>query len=107
LKRAELEIMPSLSWINLSGQLVRKLKLPKGTLFRIYPVDGRVENRDEEDHSYTFNWESDKQYWFDIIYDISRDLENEAKVIKMIDGYGRVDRLVVRKNASESQILSQ
>jgi hypothetical protein len=35
LKRAELEVMPSLSWINLSDQLVKRWRLPKGPLRRI------------------------------------------------------------------------
>jgi hypothetical protein len=56
LKQAELEVMPSLSWINLSDQLVNKWKLVKGTLLRIFLVDGRVENRDNDDHSYNFEW---------------------------------------------------
>jgi hypothetical protein len=51
LTQVELEAMPSLSWINLSDQLVKKWRLPKGTLLRIYPVTGSVENQDAEDHS--------------------------------------------------------
>jgi hypothetical protein len=62
LKQTELEVMPSLSWINLSDQLVKKPGLVKGTLLRIYPVDGRVDNQDDEDHSYTFDWVEGKQY---------------------------------------------
>jgi hypothetical protein len=49
----------------------------------------------------------EKQYWYDIAYDYSRDRNNHAKVIKMIDSFGRLDRMVIRKNASESQILNQ
>jgi hypothetical protein len=46
LKQEELEVMPSLSWISLSDQLVKKWRLPKGSLLRIYPVTGSVENQD-------------------------------------------------------------
>jgi hypothetical protein len=76
LKQEEFEILPSESWINLSDQVVKKRRLPKGTLFRIYPVTGTVENQDAEDHSYTITWEADKQYWYDIVYDISNDRNN-------------------------------
>jgi hypothetical protein len=85
LKQAELEVMPSLSWINLSDQLVKKLGLPKGTLFRIFPLDGSVDNRDEEDMSYTITWEAGKQYWFDIVCDAARDRKDLAKEVKMAD----------------------
>jgi hypothetical protein len=107
LKHAELQVMPSLSWINLSDQLVKKWDLPKGTLLRIFPVDGRVDNRDEEDHSYTFEWEEGKQYWYDIAYDPWKDAGSRTRTIKMIDRYGRVDRMVVKKNATEASIIAQ
>jgi hypothetical protein len=42
LKQEELEVAPSLSWISLSDQLVKKKGLPRGTLFRIYPVTGSI-----------------------------------------------------------------
>jgi hypothetical protein len=107
LKQIELEILPSLSWINLSDQLLRKWGLTKGTLLRIFPADGRVDNRDDEDHSYTFDWEAGKQCWFDIAYDLSKYPGDKAKLIRMIDQYGRVDRMVVKKEASDSHILAQ
>jgi hypothetical protein len=61
MKQAEISILPSESWINLSDRLVKKWKLPVGTLLRIFPVEGTVDNQDDEDHSYTINWETDKQ----------------------------------------------
>jgi hypothetical protein len=48
LKQAEIEVLPSMSWINLSDQLVKEQQLPPGTLFRIYPVTGSVDNQDSK-----------------------------------------------------------
>jgi hypothetical protein len=89
-----------------SDRIVKSLNLPKGTLFRIFPVIGTVDNQDSEDHSYTINWEDRKQYWCDIVYDISRDQRGQAKLIKMIDGFGRVGTLVIRNNASLLQVTN-
>jgi hypothetical protein len=61
-KQTELQVLPSTSWINLSDQLVKKWKLPKGSLLRIFPVIGLVDDQDDEDQSYTINWKADKQY---------------------------------------------
>jgi hypothetical protein len=83
------------------------LNLPKGTLFRILPVIGTVDSQDPEDHSYNIVWEDRKQYWYDIVYDISKDRNGHAKLIKMIDGFGRVDTMVIRKNATLLQITNQ
>jgi hypothetical protein len=104
LKQAELEILPSVSWINLSDQLVKKLKLPKGTLFRIYPVVGSVENQDEEDQSYTITWEDGTQDWFDIVYDASKDTQGRSKQILMVDHRGRADTFIVPQTATVRQI---
>jgi hypothetical protein len=107
LKQKEIEVKPSESWINLSDRLVRHYRLPSGTLFRIFPVIGTVDNQDSEDHSYDITWEDWKQYWYDIVYDISKDRKGHSKLIRMMDGFGRVDTLVVRNNATDLQILSQ
>jgi hypothetical protein len=104
LKQAELEVMPSMSWINLSDQLVKKMNLPKGTLFRIYPVTGSIENQDAEDHSYTINWEAAKQYLFDIVYDISKDRHSRSKQIRMVDFSGLVDTFVVPRTPMAQQV---
>jgi hypothetical protein len=96
--------MPSLSWINLSDQLVKKWKLPKGTLLRILPVIGTVDDQDEEDHSYTITWEENKQYWYGIIYDPSKDRESKSKEIAMVDPADRTDTLVVPINADVFQV---
>jgi hypothetical protein len=99
--------MPSLSWINLSDQLVKKMNLPKGTLFRIYPVTGTVENQDAEDHSYPITWEAGKQYWFDIVYDVSKDRHDRSKQILMVDPNRRVDTFVVPRTATAQHVADQ
>jgi hypothetical protein len=104
LKQAEFQVMPSLSWMNLSDQLVKKWKLPKGTLFRILPVTGTVEDQDDEDHSYTINWEADKQYWYDIIYDPSKDRDTLSKEVVMVDPSNRTDTFVVPAQANVHQV---
>jgi hypothetical protein len=67
--------MPSVSWINLSDQLVKRWNLPKGSLLQIMPTVGDVDDRDPDDQSYTIRWENGKQYWCDIVYDPSKDRE--------------------------------
>jgi hypothetical protein len=104
LKQMELEVMPSLSWINLSDQLVKKKDLPKGTLFRIYHVTGSIDDRDAEDFSYSITWEADKQYWFDIVYDISKDRRDLAKQVLMVDFSGRTDTFVIPRTATAQQV---
>jgi hypothetical protein len=107
LKQKEIEVRPSESWINLSDRLVRHYRLPAGTLFRIFLVIGTVDNQDSEDHSYDITWEDGKQYWYDIVCDDARDRAGHSKLIRMIDGFGRVDTLVIRNNATQIQILAQ
>jgi hypothetical protein len=107
LKQKPIEVRSSESWMNVSDRLARAWNLPSGTLIRIFPVIGSVDHQDSEDHSYSVTWEEGKQYWYDIAYDYTRDRNSHAKVIKMMDSFGRVDRMVIRKNASESQITSQ
>jgi hypothetical protein len=107
LKQKQIEVGPSESWIKVSERLVKAWNLPLGTLLRIFPVSGLADNQDSEDYSYTVTWEDGKQYWYDIAYDDARDRSSHAKLIRMIDGYGRVDKMVKRNNASEMQILNQ
>jgi hypothetical protein len=107
LKQKPIEVRASESWMNVSDRLVRAWNLPSGTLIRIFPVIGSVDHQDSEDHSHSVFWEEGKQYWYDIAYDHTRDRNSHAKVIKMIDSFGRVDKMVIRKNGSESQILNQ
>jgi hypothetical protein len=104
LKQEEISILPSVSWINLSDQLVKKWKLPKCTLLRIFLAIGTVDNQDDEDHSYTIEWEADKQYWYDIIYDPSKDRDTRSKEIVMVDPSDRTDTFVVPVNANVHQV---
>jgi hypothetical protein len=105
LKQRAIEVQLSESWINLSDRIVRALGLPRGTLFRIYPVIGDIQDHDPEDHSYSITWEEGKQYWFDIIYDDGRDKRGQAKEIRMIDSVGRADNLVVPVAANIQEII--
>jgi hypothetical protein len=104
LKQEELQVLPSLSWINLSDQLVAKWNLPKGSMLRILPVIGTVNDQDEEDHSHTITWEEDRKYWYDIIYDPIKDTNSESKEIVMVDPSDRTDTLVVPANADVFQV---
>jgi hypothetical protein len=57
-----------------------------------------------EDHSYSINWEAEKQYWYDIIYDISKDRNNQAKQVLMVDFTGRAETFVVPALATAQQV---
>jgi hypothetical protein len=49
---------------NLSDRLVQQLGLPRGTLFRIYPVDCDIQRPGNDDHAFSFAWKNGAQYWF-------------------------------------------
>jgi hypothetical protein len=104
LKQAELEVSSSLSWINLSDQLVEKWGLPKGTLLQIMPTIGTVDDQDPDDQSYTINWEEGKQYWYDIVYEPGKDRKSTSHEVVMIDDCDRTDTLVVPVNANVYQV---
>jgi hypothetical protein len=103
-KQTELQVLPSTSWMNVSDQLVKKWKLPKGSLLRIFPASGNVEDQDDEDHSYSVTWEADMQYWFDVIYDPSRDRDSRSKEVIMVDAFDRSNTFVVPVNANVYQV---
>jgi hypothetical protein len=105
LKQKEIEVRPDLPWTALSDQLVRKWKMVPGAALRIYPVDGRITDRDNDDHSYNFEWNEGRQYWFDFVYDPLKDTTGNAKVIQMTDQWGRIDSLIVRKDATDADII--
>jgi hypothetical protein len=84
--------------------LVKKWKLPVGTLLRIFLVEGTVDNQDDEDHSYTIDWVADKQYWYEIIHDPSKDRDGRSRQILMVDGTGKTDTFVVPRTANVTQI---
>jgi hypothetical protein len=73
LKQSSWKVKVNESWISLSDRIVHGLNFPRGTLFRIYPVDMDIQRLGDDDHSYSFDWEDGKQYWFDIVHDASKD----------------------------------
>jgi hypothetical protein len=95
LKQMELEVSSSESWMAVSDRLVKRWKLAKGSLLRIFPVSGKVEDQDDEDHSHTVTWEAEARYWFDVIYDPSRDPGSRAKEIVLVDESNRTDTFVI------------
>jgi hypothetical protein len=103
-KQTELEILPSDSWMTISDRLVKRWRLAKGSLLRIFPVDGDVEDQDDEDHSYSVNWVAGAQYWFDVIYDHSRDRNSRSKEIVLVDESNRTDTFVVPVDANIYQV---
>jgi hypothetical protein len=105
LRQRPVDVSPSESWINVSDRVVRALGLPLGTLFRIFPVVGDVEDRDPDDCSYSITWEAGKQYWFDIVYDEGKDRHGRAKEVRMVDPFNRVDTLVVPSAANMREIV--
>jgi hypothetical protein len=105
LKQLEVHTAQSVSWIALSDQIVKSKRLPKGTLFRTYPVVGTFDSQDAEDLSYDITWEEGKQYWYDIVYDHSRDTKGKSKQITMIDQAGHAEPFVVPVNASAQKIV--
>jgi hypothetical protein len=105
LRQRPVDVRPSESWINVSDRIVRALGLPLGSLFRIYPVIGDLQDRDPDDGSYSITWEPNKQYWFDIVYDESRDRRDQAKEVRMVDAFNRVDTLVVPTAANMQEIV--
>jgi hypothetical protein len=55
--------------------------------------------------SYDITWEEGKQYWYDIVYEISRDPKGKSKPITMIDYAGHADSFVVPVNASPQKVI--
>jgi hypothetical protein len=76
---------------------LRIVGLPRGEMFRIYPVDMDIQRLGDDDHAYSFDWVEGKQYWFDTVHDHdhARDKHDLCRQIRMVDYGGRVDTLVV------------
>jgi hypothetical protein len=104
IKQLELEVLPSESWMTVSDRLVKRWRLAKGSLLRIFPVYGNVEDQDDEDHSYTINWEAEGRYWYDVIYDPSRDPKSLSKEIVLVDASNRTDTFVVPADSNIHQV---
>jgi hypothetical protein len=79
--------------------------LQRSTFMRIFPVDRNIFRLDGEDSSYSFDWEEGKQYWFDIVQDPGRDRQHMfCREIRMVDPFGRVDRMLFPLDADVSEI---
>jgi hypothetical protein len=46
-----------------SDRLVQHFGLPRGSMFRIYPVDMDIQRLSDYNHTYSFNWKNEGQYW--------------------------------------------
>jgi hypothetical protein len=66
-------------------------------------ITGKSERSWRIDHSYSIQWEADKQYWYDIIYDPLKDRDSSSKEIVMVDPMDRTDTIVVPSNADVLQ----
>jgi hypothetical protein len=63
-----------------------------------------VDNQDAEDFSYDIAWEPEKQYWYDIVYDPSKDMGGLARKVLMVDPTGKSDTFVIPHNATAQQV---
>jgi hypothetical protein len=57
IKQMKYQVKVTESWMNASDRLVAEFGLPRGILFRIFPVDVGIDRLDDEDHAYSFDWE--------------------------------------------------
>jgi hypothetical protein len=101
LRQRSIEVSSSESWINVSDRMVRE----SGSLLRIFPVFGDVEDRDHDDGSYSIAWEDGKQYWYDIVCDEAKDRRGLAKEVRMVDPMDRGDTLFVPSDANIQEVM--
>jgi hypothetical protein len=106
LKQAKRKVRITDSWISVSDKIVRELNLPRGTLFRIYPVDVDIQRMGDDDHSYSFDWEEGHQYWFDIVHDHSKDPHDLCRQVRMVGSMGLTDSFVVPGAAQPADIAA-
>jgi hypothetical protein len=106
LKQIKKKVKISDSWISLSDKSVQELSLPRGTLFRIYPVDMDIQHLGDDDHSYSFDWQNDQQYWFDIVHDHAKDPHDLCHQVRMMDSIGNVESSVVPGAAQQTEIAA-
>jgi hypothetical protein len=67
-------------------RLVVEHGLPRGTLFRLFPVDIEIGRLGDDDHTFSFDWLEGKQYWFEIVHDLSKDPHGTfSREIRMVD----------------------
>jgi hypothetical protein len=104
LKQVSYKIRVNEPWTAFSDRLVTMLGLPRGTLFRIYPVDGDIQRLRDDDHPCSFDWKNGAQYWFEIVDDLSRDRHNLTREIRMVDHAGRVESFVIPGNTQIEEV---
>jgi hypothetical protein len=86
-------------WTALSDRLVQQFGLPRGSMLRIYPVDGDIQRLGDDDHAYSVDWKDGAQHWFEIVHDLSKYRNNLTRQIRMVYNAGRVESLVIPGNA--------
>jgi hypothetical protein len=106
LKQVQMRIRIDEPWTAFSDRLVTYFGLPRGTLFRLYPVDEEIQRIDDVDHSYTFDWVEGRQYWFDIVHHASRDPHDLCRKIRMIDPEGRLESMVIPGQAQTLEVVN-
>lgn len=95
LKQTKIKVKQNEDWMNLSDRLVQQFGLPRGTLFRMFPVDGNTQRLGDDDHAYSFDWVEGQQYWFELVHDQEKDRQDRCREIRMVDGFGKDDSMVI------------
>jgi hypothetical protein len=104
LRQIQLTLRVDEPWTAFSDRLVAYFGLHRGAFFRIYPVDMDIQKLGDDDHSYSFDWEEGKQYWFDVVHDSGKDPHNLCRRIQMVDPSGRVESFVVPGQAEVDEV---
>jgi hypothetical protein len=100
IKQKKYRIKVTDSWVNVSDRLLAEYGMPRGTQFRLFPVDMEIDRLGEDDHAFSFDLVEGKQYWFEIVHDLAKDPHGLfSQEIRMIDPMDRVDRMVIPLNA--------
>jgi hypothetical protein len=95
LKQERFQIPVHEPWTSFSDTLVQQKGLQRGTLFRIFQIDGEIQRLGDDDFAYSFDWKEGRQYWFEIVHDLSRDRFNLTRQVRMADANGHVETFVI------------
>lgn len=90
--------------MEVSERMVRHFGFPKGTIFRIFPVDNVISRMGDDDHTDSFDWQESVQYWFDIIRDPIKGPRGGCQEIRLIDASGRVDMFTAPASTTEDDV---
>jgi hypothetical protein len=91
------------SWYTVSERIAAAFGMLRSSVFRLYPVDGEIQKIGRGDFACSFDWIAGNQYWWENICDLGLDLRTgKGREIKIIDGLGRLDTLVVRRGMTVS-----